>query len=155
VLVRPARISDEDALRDLFYRMSDESTFRRFLTHKRAQPHDEMLELVNLNYEHNMALIVSRVVNDNEDIIGMGRYDVDPATLMGDIALVVRDEQHNHGIGTVLMRRMAEIGKARGLAGFSANVVVQNKAMMAIIQKSGYTVHTDLQDGVYHVELCF
>lgn len=155
VLVRPARISDEDALRDLFYRLSDESTYRRFMSHKREHPHEEMLELVNLDYDHNMALIVSRVENDCEEIIGMARYDVDPATRMADVAFVIRDEQQNRGIGTLLMRRMIEIGKARGLAGFAADVLVQNKPMMAIIQKSGQTVHLDLRGNTYHVELCF
>lgn len=155
VLVRPARISDEDALRDLFYRLSDESTYRRFMSHKREHPHEEMLELVNLDYDHNMALIVSRVENDCEEIIGMARYDVDPATRMADVAFVIRDEQQNRGIGTLLMRRMIEVGKARGLAGFAADVLVQNKPMMAIIQKSGQTVHLDLRGNTYHVELCF
>ncbi len=155
VLLRPARISDEDALKDLFYRLSNESTYRRFMTHKRAHQHEEMTELVNLDYEHNMALVVSRMENDCEQIIGMARYDVDPATLLADIAFVVLDDHQNHGIGTVLMRRMIEIGKARGLAGFSANVLGRNKPMMAIFQKSGETVHAELRNGTYHIKICF
>lgn len=155
VLVRPARISDEEALSDLFYRLSDESTYKRFMHHTREQAHDEMVELANLDYEHNMALLVTRMENDCERIIGMARYDVDPATLMADVAFVVLDEQQNRGIGTLLMRRMVEIGKARGLAGFSAEVQAHNKRMMAIIQKSGEKVHSELRGNAYRVELCF
>lgn len=155
VLVRPARISDEESLRDLFYRLSDENTYKRFMHHNREQVHEEMVELANLDYENNMALLVTRMENDCERIIGMARYDVDPATRMADVAFVVLDEQQNRGIGTLLMRRMVEIGKARGLAGFSADVQVQNKRMMAIIQKSGEKVHTELRGNVYRVELCF
>lgn len=155
VLVRPARISDEEALRDLFYRLSDENTYRRFMQRNRDQVHDEMVELANLDYENNMALVVTRVENDSEQIIGMARYDVDPATRMADVAIIVLDEQQNCGIGSLLMRRMVEIGKARGFAGFSSDVLVQNKPMMAIIQKSGEKVHTELQGNTYHVELCF
>ncbi len=155
VLVRPARISDEEALSDLFYRLSDESTYKRFMHHTREQAHDEMVELADLDYEHNMALLVTRMENDCERIIGMARYDVDPATRMADVAFVVLDEQQNRGIGTLLMRRMVEIGKARGLAGFSADVQVQNKRMMAIIQKSGEKVHSELRGNAYRVELCF
>ncbi len=155
VLVRPARISDEEALRDLFYRLSDENTYRRFMQRNREQAHDEMVELADLDYENNMALVVTRVENDSEQIIGMARYDVDPATRMADFALIVLDEQQNCGIGTLLMRRMVEIGKARGFAGFSAEVLVQNKPMMAIIQKSGEKVHSELRGNAYHVELCF
>jgi len=155
VLVRPARISDEEALRDLFYRLSDDNTYRRFMQRNREQAHDEMVELADLDYENNMALVVTRVENDCEQIIGMARYDVDPATRMGDVAFIVLDDQQNRGIGTLLMRRMVEIGKGRGLEGFSADVLVQNKPMMAIIQKSGAKVHTELRGNTYHVELCF
>jgi acyl-CoA hydrolase/GNAT superfamily N-acetyltransferase len=155
VLVRPARISDEEALRDLFYRLSDENTYRRFMLRNREQAHDEMVELANLDYENNMALVVTRVENDSETIIGMARYDVDLATRMADVAFIVLDEQQNRGIGTLLMRRMVEIGKARGLAGFSSDVLVNNKPMMAIIQKSGEKVHSELRGNAYHVELCF
>lgn len=155
VLVRPARISDEEALRDLFYRLSDENTYRRFMQRNREQAHDEMVELANLDYENNMALVVTRVEHHSEQIIAMARYDVDPATRMADVAFIVLDELQNRGIGTLLMRRMVEIGKARGFAGFSSDVQVQNKPMMAIIQKSGEKVHTELRGDAYHVELCF
>jgi ribosomal protein S18 acetylase RimI-like enzyme len=74
---------------------------------------------------------------------------------MADVAFIVLDEQQNRGIGTLLMRRMVEIGKARGLAGFSSDVLVNNKPMMAIIQKSGEKVHSELRGNAYHVELCF
>jgi len=153
--VRPARLSDEDGLQDLFYRLSDESTYRRFMGYKRSHPHEEMLDLVNLDYEQNMALVVLRIDGECEDIVGMARYDVDPATHTADIAFVVRDDWQGKGVGTMLMRRMAEIGKARGLAGFSADVLASNKPMMGIFQKSGLRMSSDLRDGTYHLELCF
>lgn len=155
VRVRPARISDEEALSDLFYRLSDESTYRRFMKHTREEAHAEMVELANLDYENNMALVVTRLENDSERIIAMARYDVDPATRLADVAFVVLDEEQNRGLGTLLMRRMVEIGKARGLAGFSSEVLTQNKRMLAIIQKSGEKVHSELRGNAYHVELCF
>jgi len=157
VLLRPARITDEDALKDLFYRLSDDSTYRRFMHYKRSHPHEEMLELVNPESEADMALLLSRrdESNGTEEILGMARYDVDPATHVGDIAFVVRDDWQGKGLGTLLMQRMVEIGRARGLAGFSADVLGSNKAMMGILQRSGLTIRSTLKDGTYHVELCF
>lgn len=155
VQVRPARLSDEDALQDLFYRLSDESTYRRFMSYKRAHPHEEMLDLVNLDYEQNMALVVTHNENDVEEIIAMARYDVDPATHVADIAFVVTDKWQGKGLGTHLMKRMTEIAKQRGLAGLSADVLASNKTMMSIFQKSGLRIHSDLRDGTYHLELCF
>ena len=81
----------------------------------------------------------------------MSRYDVDPATLLADIAFVVRDDWQKKGLGTLLMRRMSEVARARGLAGFTADVLADNKAMMAIFQKSGLRLRVQLENGAYHL----
>jgi RimJ/RimL family protein N-acetyltransferase len=151
VIVRPVRVTDEEPLQDLFYRLSDESTYRRFMAFKRIHPHKEMQRLVDLDYEQNMALVVSRSDGGREEILAMSRYDVDPATLLADIAFVVRDDWQKKGLGTLLMRRMSEIARARGLAGFTADVLADNKAMMAIFQKSGLRLRVQLENGAYHL----
>jgi acyl-CoA hydrolase/GNAT superfamily N-acetyltransferase len=154
-LIRPARVTDEEALQDLFYRLSDESTYQRFLHFKRAHPHEEMRELVDLDYEHNMALVVCDVSGTGSEIVAMARYDVDPATRYADIAFVVRDEWQNQGLGTLLMSRMVEIARERGLAGFSASVLVDNARMLGVFQRSGLRVRTHLDAGVHQVTMDF
>ncbi|XXY52735.1 GNAT family N-acetyltransferase [Sorangium sp. So ce269] len=154
LLCRPVRLSDESALQDLFYRLSDESTYRRFMSHKREHPHEEMQQLVNLDYDQNMA-IVACAGPEHETLVGMARYDVDPKNNLADVAFVVRDEWQGKGVGTLLMRRMAEIARARGIAGFEADVQLTNKAMMRVLEKSGLRLCLDLQAGVYHVTAHF
>lgn len=146
--VRPVRMSDEEALQDLFYQLSDQSTYRRFMSFKKDHPHQEMQELVNLDYEQSVGFVA---VDAEDQIVGMARYDIDPKNNLGDIAFVVRDEWQGKGVGKVLMQRMAEVGRARGLAGFLADVLVENKAMMALLQRSGLKLVIDLRGGVYHV----
>jgi acyl-CoA hydrolase/GNAT superfamily N-acetyltransferase len=155
VLVRPLRVTDEEALQDLFYRLSDESTYNRFMQFKRSHPHEEMLELVNLDYEHNVALVVIDPDSPARDILALCRYDVDPATRLADIAFVVRDDWQRKGLGTLLMRRMTEIAKERGLAGFSADVLSTNALMLGVFQKSGLELRTELDAGVYSVKMYF
>jgi GNAT superfamily N-acetyltransferase len=120
------------------------------MTFKRAHPHAEMLRLVNLDYDQNMALVACSG-DEHREIVGMARYDIDPADGFADIAFVVRDEWQRKGIGTVLMRRMTETAVARGLAGFKADVLLENKAMISVFQKSGLPLSLDLGAGVYHV----
>jgi GNAT superfamily N-acetyltransferase len=155
VLVRPVRVTDTEALQDLFYRLSDESTYLRFMQHKRNHTNDEMLELVDLDYEHNMALVVVDQDSPSQEIVAIARYDVDPATRLADIAFVVRDDWQRKGLGRLLMRRMSEIAEARGLVGFSADVLVSNKLMLAVFQESGLSVHSELSGGVYSVRMYF
>jgi acyl-CoA hydrolase/GNAT superfamily N-acetyltransferase len=155
LLVRPVRVTDEEAVQDLLYRLSDESTYLRFMQFKRSHPHEEMLELVDFDYEQNMALVVVDPESPAQDIIAIARYDVDPATGLADIAFVVRDDWQRMGIGTMLMRRMTEIARARGLSGFSADVLAINKLMLGVFQQSGLEVRSELWDGVYAVRMYF
>jgi GNAT superfamily N-acetyltransferase len=155
VVVRPVRITDEQALQNLFYTLSDESTYRRFLCHKTVHPHQEMQSLVDLDFEHSLALLVTVESDGHEEIAAMARYDVDRATRLADIAFVVRDEWQRKGIGTLLMRRMGEIARARGLAGFTADVLGTNKPMLMVFHKCGMKVHSEIRGDAYHLTLRF
>ncbi len=152
VLLRPARVTDERALQDLLYRLSDESTYRRFLHFKSRHPHREMQELVNLDDEQNMALVACQ---ESGEIVGLARYDLDPATGLADIAFVVADEWQKKGIGAALLARMQEIAAARGFAGFQADVLGSNSGMLKVFHRSGLPFHSSIEAGVYHLEARF
>lgn len=145
-LVRPARITDEAALQDLLYRCSDETIYRRFLAHRRVHPREEVQELVDLDNEQNMAFVA--VPAESDEIIGVARYDVDPASGLADLAFLVRDDWQGKGIGTELMRSMMDIGRARGLAGFELTVLEWNAPMLALIRESGLQIRSDSGGGV-------
>jgi len=155
VRLRPARMSDEKALQDLLYGLSDESTYFRFLGHKKLHPHGEMQKMVQLDVTSCAALVACPPNDDTGLIVGMARYDVDPATGLADIAFVVRDEWHNRGVGSALFRRMREIGCERGLAGFTADVHALNQGMLKVFYGSGLTVKTETEGSVYHLTMTF
>jgi acyl-CoA hydrolase/ribosomal protein S18 acetylase RimI-like enzyme len=155
VVVRPVRVSDQEALQDLFYRLSDESTYRRFMAFKRTHPREEMQRLVNLDFERSMALLVSVDEGNGERILAMCRYDVDQATELADIAFVVRDEWQRKGIGAVLMRRMCEIARQRGLRGFTADVLATNRPMIAVFEKSGLKLSLERDERMYRLTATF
>ena len=155
LVVRPLRMSDERALQEAFYSLSNESVRQRFLQYRRCHPREEMQKLVDVDYDASMALVVCTPDADNPEILGMARYDVDPATQFADLAFVVRDAWQRKGIGTLLMRRMAAIALDRGLRGFTADVLATNSGMLAIFQKSGLSLTSQLDAGVHHLTLAF
>ncbi len=151
LLIRPARITDERALQELMYSLSDESCYRRFMTYKKTHSHEEMQDLVDLDYEQNMALVAC--VPGTEEIIGVVRYDVVPATRLADVAFVVRDDWQGKGVGTLLMRRIREAAVARGILGFQAEVLATNKPMLDVFHESGLRVSATRQGSTYHLEM--
>jgi acyl-CoA hydrolase/RimJ/RimL family protein N-acetyltransferase len=153
LVIRPARVTDEQALQAMFYALSDESTYRRFLGYKRAHPHEEMQQLLDLDYEHNMALVAfDRATGE---LLGVSRYDVEPATNLAEIAFSVCDSRQGQGLGTLLLRRMAAIAHRRAISGFCADVLADNVAMLKVFHHSGHHVTATLAAGVYHLELRF
>lgn len=153
IALRPARLTDERALQELLYRLSDESVYRRFLGYKRSHPHREVQALVDLDDETSMALVACPAGTD--EVVGSARYDVNPATGLADVAFVVRDDWQGRGVGTALMRRLAVVARARGLAGFEADVLSRNQAMLSIFHASGLHVTGRLESGVYHLAMRF
>src|SRR5690606_34099708 len=119
----------------LLYDLSEDSTYRRFLAHRGTHPHEELEQLVDLDDESSVGLVV--LAADSDELIATARYDVDPATQLADIAFMVRDDWQNRGIGTLLMKRMSEVARVRGLAGFRGQVLASNKPMLMVFQNSG------------------
>ncbi len=154
VLVRAVRVSDEPAVQGLFYHLSDESTYRRFLSHKRTHAHEEMQRLCSVDYASSMALVAC-AGDALEDIVALARYDVDPATNLAEIGIAVLDAWQRKGVGTLLFKRMQEIARARGLSGMSADLLVDNKPMLSIFQKSGMDVTLEAGAGTYAITARF
>lgn len=155
VRIRSVRMADEDELQALFYRLSDDSTYERFLCHKRCHPHEEMKNLVKVDNERCLALVAVLENGDVTDLVAMARYDVDPATELADVAFVVTDAWQGKGLGKAIFGRLLELALARGVAGFTADVLVGNGRMLAIFNQSGYRVESRLEEGVYRVRMQF
>jgi GNAT superfamily N-acetyltransferase len=151
VLMRPIRMSDEEPLQRLLYELSDESRYLRFMCHKSGHTHREMQQLVDPDQSAAMALVVCEPASG--DIVAMARYDVEPDTGFGDIAFVVRDDWQRRGLGSCLMKRMVELGRAKGVVGFTADVLPGNPGMMLVFQKSGLAVQSRFDGSVHHLSM--
>ncbi len=154
VHIRPLRITDERVLQDLFYRLSDDSTYERFLAHKRSHPHAEVQKLSALDDERSAALVATN--NQNmEELLAMARYDSTPGTVLAEVALVVRDEWQGRGLGRALFDRLLARARAQGLLGFTASVLASNGRMLSLFRACGLEMTDTMQCGVHELTLHF
>jgi len=101
-------------------------------------------------------VLVGTVRNgEKEDMIAIGSYSRIPNTNFAEVALVVRDDWQNRGLGTILFNYLCEIAKKRGLNGFIAWVMIDNKRMMHIFRKSGHQIRYRIEGNLYYVEIRF
>ncbi len=85
----------------------------------------------------------------------MGRYYLNVKTNRAEVAFVIRDEWQNRGLGTFVFKHLVSIAKRNGIAGFTAEVLRDNRRMQAIFNHSGYTVQSRVEDDVYSYSIDF
>ena len=72
-----------------------------------------------------------------------------------DVALVVRDNCQNHGIGGELLAYLTYLAKRQGLLGFTAEVLAGNDPVFHLFKKMGFAVSKRSDSGVYELVAMF
>ena len=154
ILLRPVKISDEPLLKDFFYSLSDQSMYRRFISQRKDMPHERLQDFVIIDYTKEMVILATRG-DDIEEVVGIGQYGIDEITHTAEVAFVVRDDYQNRGIGTELMKYLTYLAKRQGLLGFTAEVLTENRPMLALFEKMGFDIKKKSEGGVYELKIAF
>jgi acyl-CoA hydrolase/RimJ/RimL family protein N-acetyltransferase len=155
VSIRPSRASDVRALQDLFYTMSREDVYTRFFQRLEALAVSEAEHLCNVDYENEMAFLAAIGERENEKVVGSSCYFLNPSTNLAEVAYMIRSDWQGTGLGTALQQRMTEYAKARGLRGFTAEILMSNDKMLRLARSVSDKVTMTGSDGVYEVTMLF
>lgn len=155
VFFRPLRPTDERSLRDLFYSHSEETIYMRYMTPVKALSPRQIQEFVTLDYDTRFALAGFVRSEDREEMIAVGRWTVDPATRMANVAFTVHDAHQGRGIGRFLLEALKEIAQGRGLKGFTAETLPGNRRMLHLFHKVYSPVRSTMEEGVYTISCRF
>lgn len=139
IFMRPVKISDEPLLKDFFYSLSDNTMYKRFISFRSDMPHERLQDFVIIDYTKEMEIVVMEGDDENENIIGLGQYAIDENTHTAEVAFIVRDDYQNLGIGTVLLDYLVLLAKKQGLLGLTAEVLMDNKPMLHLFEKFGFS----------------
>lgn len=154
VLFRAVKISDEPLIKDLFYSLSDNSMYRRFISFRKDMPHERLQEYVVIDYTQEMVILSFVHEGDKEELVGLGQYTINEQQHNADVAFVVKDEYQNKGVGTELLGYLTQLAKRQGLLGFTAEVLVENEPMLHVFEKL-LDVKKTVDSGVYYMTMEF
>jgi acyl-CoA hydrolase/RimJ/RimL family protein N-acetyltransferase len=152
---RAIKPSDEEEMRRLFYRFSDEAVYYRYFSPIHTMPHAEMQRYVNVDYRTVMSVVGLLGEPGQGRIIAEGRYVRSKERSTGDIAFVVDEEFHGRGIASYMLQLLVRLARERGLTGFTADVLGTNRPMMKVLEKSGLPVKARLAAGEYEISIPF
>ena len=137
VRFRAIKPSDEEGMRRLFYRFSDEAVYYRYFSPIRTMPHSKMQKYVNVDYSRVMSIVGLVGESGKGRIIAEARFVRDTQRPYADVAFVVDEAYQGIGIASYLYKLLARLAKERGLNGFTADVLSSNLAMMKVFEKGG------------------
>jgi len=155
VFFRPIRMNDEARLKDFAYSLSDNSLYRRFISVRKYISHEILQELVSIDYTREMAIVATVGKEDNQEIIGVGRYFIDENKHSAEVAFVVGDAYQQKGIGTELLSYLTYLAKRQGLLGFTAEVLADNKPMLTVFERGGFDIVKRNMAGIYEMTMAF
>ena len=107
VEIRALRPDDRADLLAAVGRTSDQSLYRRFFAVKGSFTEPEIAFFLNIDFINHVALVAVLEELERPRIIGGGRYIVvQPG--QAEVAFVVVDQYQRQGIGSALLRHLAE-----------------------------------------------
>lgn len=145
--------TDLPRMKELFYELSQQTVYYRFMRPMKQIPQKEVQDFVFIDHRHDVAMVGTLPEAYGEDIIAVGRYYLEPRSNRAEVAFIVRDEWQRRGIGTFLLKLLVTIARRNGIAGFTAEVLGENKAMQDVLHKAGLKLSSKLDEGVYSFEL--
>lgn len=155
ILLRPVNISDEPLLKDFFYSLSDKSMYRRFISQRKDMPHERLQDFVVIDYTKEMVILAVDQKDEREEVIGVGQYGIHEYAHTADVAFVVKDTCQNKGVGTELLSYLTYLAKKKGLLGFTAEVLMENRPMLHLFEKMGFDIQKRGDSGVYELKMAF
>lgn len=152
---RPIHPTDEHRMRNLFYELSQQTIYYRFMSDLKRLPRKQIQDFVYIDHRNDIAVVGTVPEADGERIVAIGRYFLDPTTNLAEVAFVVLDGWQGKGIGTFLFNHLLKIARRNGIRGFTAEVLSQNRAMQAVFDHSNCKTRSRLSEGVYSYEMIF
>ncbi len=134
VSMRCLGVDDAGAVYALHRHLSDHDRYFRFFT---LQP-VAVQELVGKLTERADGVCALGAF-DAGRLIGVAHYTVgceDPGA--AEVAVVVAHEDHSLGVGTALLKHLAEIARAHGIGRFVADVLGENHLMLTVFFDLGW-----------------
>ncbi len=155
VFCRPLKLTDERLVRELFYQLSEDSIHYRFFHMIKSMPHAKLQELLQVDYHQNMAMVILTGADESSELIGIAHYHNDARTNMAQASFLVRDDWQGKGIGRNLLSTLVDFARANGISGFTADVLSHNSNMLNVFHDCGYSVESNLSDGIYELKIPF
>jgi acetyltransferase len=159
VTIRPIRPEDEPLMVKFHETLSEESVYMRYfhmMNLDQRTAHDRLTRICFIDYDREMALVAERTDPETgeREILGVSRLSRRGAIPdEAEFSVLVSDRFQRWGVGTLLVSRILEVGRAEDLRRITAEILFDNRPMQSISKKLGFHLHRDTEEMVVKADL--
>jgi GNAT superfamily N-acetyltransferase len=156
VTIRAVRPGDRKRILEAFRLLEKDSIYTRFFSHRNDLSDAEIDRAVNVDFVREVALVVTTETARGEIIVASGRYiaSEEPSTeSSAELAFVVEEDYQGRGIASRLLAHLAVLARHQNLTRFEADVLSQNRGMLAVFRRGGFPMQQRRDGSVIHVTL--
>ncbi|CAM3735758.1 bifunctional acetyl-CoA hydrolase/transferase family protein/GNAT family N-acetyltransferase [Rheinheimera salexigens] len=137
--LRPLNPSDERRLQEFFYSHTKETLQLRYSAIPTQMSREKSCTLVGVDQSKDLALCIVKQKGSAVQIQAVGRYYLLNNNTGCEVAFVTREKHQGKGMAKLLLSEMINIAQLRGLTSMSAFVRAENRAMLSVFQKAGFS----------------
>ncbi|MDT3678040.1 MAG: GNAT family N-acetyltransferase [Burkholderiaceae bacterium] len=147
VTVRPLGPHDVEREAAFLRDLSDDARYQRFMAVASEISIAKLRSLTEVDQARDLALAATVPRGDDEEIVGVARYGVDATGAGCEFAIVIADAWRRSGLAGILMHRLVDTARRRGLVTMEGFVLRTNRAMLDVARRLGFESRRDGQDG--------
>jgi len=157
VTIRPIRPEDEPAMVRFHETLSERSVYLRYfhlMNLEQRTTHERLTRICFIDYDREMALVAERrnPETGEAEILGVGRMMKVHGTNEGEVAVLVSDKWHGQGLGRELLSRALTVAADEKLTKLTADILPDNRDIMRICEKLGFTLKHSLDEEIVRAE---
>ena len=143
--VRPIRRDDYRLELDFICGLSKRSAYQRLLSPRKLSA-SEVMRMVHIDYNRELALIATTVVDGQLRQVGVARYVPEPDGSSCDFAIVIADAWQGRGLGEALLCALVRGARQAGVPRLSGLTLADNRAMRELARRVGFSAQRDPYD---------
>lgn len=151
VRIRTIHPSDEAELLQAFERLSPTARYMRFMRFVKEPNLERFRRLLASFPESGTAIVATIPATDGIDIVGAAFFVFGSDSSTCEFAVNVAAEFGGAGLGGALMRTLIDAARRRGLREMEGFVLADNKSMLGLARRLGFTVTRDPEDGAIRI----
>jgi RimJ/RimL family protein N-acetyltransferase len=136
--LRTPTLEDYDAIKSFYDGLSEDSLYQRF--HGWVRTEGPARSDAEADGDARVVLIGWRA----DRVVASGGYDRLREPAVAEVAFTVADNFQGHGVATRILEQLAEIGAARGIERFDAEVAEANASILRVFRRAGFGVRSKL-----------